>query len=279
MSQWTVESLVAQGGDKIRFIFVSENSPDYGYPTMFWQKPKPTVWSGPYRLTKEDWWSKSNSLNTGLCLVQTEWVAFLDDRSVLMPGWLNSIADAMRGNYAVFGTYEKRKNMQVVQGAIIHPGEVTGIDHRVEHAQRFWGAVPVHACGGEWAFGCNIALPTEWALQVNGFDETCDGISCEDCMFGLMLQNNGFDLRFDSRMKMIEDRTPELMGKTPRREDKGVSPNDKSHALLAMLKTRKEAKHTIHLRTIIADLKDGKPWPAPWGPTHDFFDNQPISEL
>src|SRR6185503_20837727 len=70
--------------------------------------PKPCVWQGEHRRTRENWWAISNSKNSVVCYAIHPWVAFLDDRCVLLPGYLDSIRDAIAGEYAVAGAYEKR---------------------------------------------------------------------------------------------------------------------------------------------------------------------------
>src|SRR5690242_6444100 len=37
-------------------------------------RPKPSVWQGEHRLTKEDWFAASNARNTGLCLANSDWI-------------------------------------------------------------------------------------------------------------------------------------------------------------------------------------------------------------
>lgn len=235
--------------------------------------PKPTVWQGKFRITKDNWWAASNARNTALLLAETEWIAFLDDRCVLMPGWLAAIRRAMHFGYAVCGTYEKRVNMTVKDGVIVHGGTIIGEDTRVGSDN---GVV---RAPGEWFFGCTNALPLDWALAVNGYDETCDGLSMEDVIFGLMLQNNGYPICYDRRMKIVEDRTPEQIGKPMRREDKGVSPKDKSHTMLAMLRDLKRAMHQWDLREIKKSLSEGHEFPIPKEPTNDWYDGQPLSEM
>jgi hypothetical protein len=235
--------------------------------------PKPTIWQGKHRVTKEDWWAASNSRNTGICLCKTEWIAFLDDRSVLLPGWLNSINDAMTHGYAVCGSYEKVHHMIVEEGKVISYEETDGKDSRKGDPK---GAVKAP---GEWWFGCTNALPLEWALTVNGWDETCDGLSMEDCIFGLMLQNNGFPIFYDQRMKILEDRTPGQLGTPMRREDKGKSPDDKSHKMLAMLRGLKRAAHQWDLRKVRDLVLNGNPFPISTEPKVDWYDGQPINEL
>src|SRR5437773_1114186 len=121
--EWFYESLIRQlDGHKITVWVIDSNldcafqwnAGDAGVNFLPYEnnltvqkaRPKPTIWQGLHRLTKEDWWAKSNALNTGICYCKTEWIAFVDDRSILMPGWLDAIQRAIDGNYAVCGTYQ-----------------------------------------------------------------------------------------------------------------------------------------------------------------------------
>lgn len=235
--------------------------------------PKPTIWQGKHRLTKDDWWAMSSATNTAFCLCKTDWVACVDDRLVLMPGWLRCIQDAMQHGYAVCGSYEKVRDLEVVGGIVKAFTPTDGKDSRVGNPNG-----PVKA-PGEWFFGCNFALPIEWALAVNGCDETCDGLSMQDVIFGLMLQNNGYPICYDRRMKIMEDRTPDKLGPTMIRRDKGVSPDDKSHAMLAMLRNLKQAAHQWNLREIRERVLAGEPFPIPDGPKFDWYDSQPIADM
>lgn len=242
-------------------------------------RPKPTVWQGPERLTKANWWAASNSRNTGICLCKTDWIAFQDDRSVLMPGWLDAIRQAMAGGYGVFGSYQKRTGVEVKGGVITHAGIVTGEDSRLAYIKEHRADNAPTPAPGEWAFGCTLALPLEWCLKVNGYDETCDGLSMEDIIFGFQASNNGFQFQFDRRMAIVEDRTVDQLSKPMKREDKGVSPNDKSHALLAMLKDLKQARHNLDLREIRRTMLTGGKWPPATGAAVDWYDGQPLAEM
>lgn len=286
---WFLNSLRNQlkPDDRITVIFVisyiegDEVREEQWHPQILvkFTRPKPTVWQGPERLTKLNWWAASNSRNTGICLCKTDYIAFQDDRSVLLPGWLDAVREAITGNYGVFGTYQKRVGIEVADGVITHSGIVIGEDSRIDYVKVHRGNAAPTPAPGEWAFGCTLALPLEWALAVNGYDETCDGLSMEDVIFGLMLANHGFDLRFDHRMAIVEDRTKDEIGIPMKREDKGVSPNDKSHALLDMLRGLKQARHDLDLRQIRKNMLAGGKWPPPWGPEKDWHDGQLLSEM
>ena len=76
------------------------------------------------------------------------------------------------------GTYERIETRGDVS-IITH-------DHRMDKHPRGH-----RNCGGGWLFGCTMALPLAWALEVNGFEEGCDSLTGEDYIFGLMLDNSG----------------------------------------------------------------------------------------
>lgn len=230
--------------------------------------PKPNIWQGESRITSCDWWAKSNAANTGICLSHSQWVCFLDDRSVLAPTWLQSIREAQDVGYAVCGSYEKRANMRVENGEIIDHGTLLGADTRTS------GLYPFDS----W-YGGSGALPLEWCLAVNGFAELTDSLGSEDSMFGLTLRNSGYRVKYDSRMRIIEDRTPGEIDGALKRADKGVSPNDKSHAIVAMFKHATTSQNPFDIRNMRDRVLLGEPFPPPTGSHVDFFDGQPISEM
>lgn len=286
---WFLESLNTQlrSDDEIKMIVVSPLVPaDSAFPAyqrlqLSFTKPKPTVWQGEHRLTMENWWAASNARNTGICLCKTDWICFCDDRCVLMPGWLEAIRRAMDGNYAVFGSYEKRTGMTVENGVIQHGGIIVGEDSRHQYVTNNRVTTP-YKCPGEWAFGCNLALPLEWALQVNGYEELCDGLGMEDVVFGKHLANSGFDLRFDPGMKIVEDRTPEfcdpVMKKTSKRKfDR--DPDAKDFKALALFMPQKGTLHQWNLRGVRHTVLNGGQWPVPTQPETDWFDGQKLSDM
>jgi len=250
--------------------------------SLSFTKPKPTVWAGPSRLTKEDWWSASNSRNTAICLCKNDWIAFLDDRCVLQPRWLGAIRNAMERGYGVFGSYEKRTGITVKNGVIEHAGIVTGEDGRRAYVKEHRADNAPTQAPGAWAFGCNLALPIEWCLKVNGFDESCDSLSMEDVIFGAMLENNNFPLQYDHRMAVVQDRTPGQTGPAINRSSKEKHPHDetdKGHEALRRFGKQKQSSHHWNIREIRDQVLAGKPFPRATQPTHDWYDNQPLSEF
>ncbi len=246
--------------------------------------PKPCVWSGKHRLTPRNWWSKSSYSNTALCLCRHDFIAFLDDRCVLAPTWLDAVLEARDNQYVVAGTYSKRSGMMVRDGVITNEGTVTGSDSRMEGESDPNRRRPIP---GDRLFGCTYALPIEFMLNVNGISELTDSVSMEDVIFGLMVQNNGYKIYHDGRMKMIEDRTPEEQDARNRAHDmkrssKEKHPHDKSDKCHTLLRTEAILQRSTHqwdLRKIRESVLAGNPFPIPATPTHDPFDNQPLKEM
>lgn len=287
---WFLDSLAAQisADDELEVCVVSNFALTYrNWSRDSWPKdlrivmPKPNVWNGPHRLTKDEWWGVSSARNTFICLAKHPFIAMLDDRCVLLPGWLDAIRRAIEGNYAVFGAYEKRTGMRVENGVIVHGGIITGEDTREAHTKANNIPTPFK-CPGEWAFGCNLALPLEWALRVNGYEELMDGLSAEDVVFGKHLENRKLDLRYDPSMKIIEDRTPEELGTPMKRTSKERWPHDtedKGHKALAMFCKEKQTLHQWNLRGLRHTVLNGGEFPIPTGPTRDWFDQMELKDM
>lgn len=126
-------------------------------------------------------------------------------------------------------------------------------------------------------------MPLEWALQINGFEEHCDGLGSEDYIMGMMLANNGYPVKFDPRIKIIEDRTPEEAGPVMKRSSKERFPNDpidKGHRAIFCFGDQKRASHQWNLREIRERVLKGEPFPHHGGqPDRDWYDGQPLAEM
>ena len=282
--QWFLDSLKREvEGIYVKLIVVDHYRnqrplPLEGLPfETVWIEPMPNHFSGPHRLTKEDWFSAGASRNSGLCYASDGHIVYVDDLSVLMPGWGNAVRDMMKGKYIVCGAYHKVNKLVVENGKVISY-EKGALDHRHSHGS---DSGPV-SCSGGWLFGCSCGGPVDVFLNVEGWPSSlCDGMGYEDTALGVVLANNGADIRYDRRMMTLEDDGLHGVGKVMIRRDKGVSPNDRSHALND--KTRRLSKFDNYfeggIRKLRLDTLSGKPFPPSRMPTVDWFDQQNIADF
>lgn len=287
---WAIDSLAHQvrADDEVCLIVVdalASHDPkrtlrdlDFiGHPAIsdvIYTAPKPNVWQGAQRITRQDWWATSNARNTALALVPShvDYVAFLDDRCRVGDHWLDAIRKGYTRRQSVLaGTYTKE------EGGGGQPLRKS-VDHRI-------GVHPGGKvnCGGGWLYGCTFALPLQWALDVNGFEEGCDGLTGEDYIFGLMLGNRGHRIDFDIELAVAQDRTRgnESCKGSYRCSDKGISPNDKSHAALARFGKRTRTEFTPNLVELRRHLQSGGSFPDVDQATdhRDWFDGQLIRDM
>lgn len=276
--KWFMDSLAKQGGvDKSqRVIVVDLHRDKRNFEGEFIKHvfPKPTVWQGSQRLTDKDWWAMSNSRNTAICLCETDYIVFLDDRCVLGERWVQGVRDAAENDYAVCGTYEKWHGMKVVDGRIVEPGRLDGKDSRqqtrgVENCyHQFWGGT--------------MGMPLEWALKVNGFEELIDGLGAEDYMMGMHLCNAALLTKYDPRIKVIQDRTPGECFPVMLKTSKERFPNDKEdkgHKAIERFGSQTHASHHWNLREIRSRVLAGEDFPGTATcPRLDWFDGKPIAE-
>ena len=269
---WFFDSLRNQVSDEQpKVIVVDLYCDSREIPEATHVPPKPNVWQGEHRLTKEDWWAKSNAMNTAIILCETNFIAFVDDRCVLGPSWLIAVKRAMTNSYAVCGDYEKRANMKVENGVIIEPGELLG-------AGRGEGFMRTK----DW-WGGSYALPLDWCLEVNGWPEDmCDGLGSEDSQFGMTLLNSGFPMWYDSELKIIEDRTPGQIEGGLKRADKNshLGQKAKSWDIVRCFRDKKTSQNSYDIR----NLKDRvlinhEPFPLPSASDRDWYDGQLLSEM
>jgi len=205
-------------------------------------RPKPTAWQGPHRITAHDFFANANARNTAIVLCSTDYICFVDDRCKIDRGWLDQVRRNERKRESVIcGPYDKHEDWGI------------SIDH-----------------------GGNHALPLKWALEVNGFEEGCDPVGLEDCVFGHMLANAGRRIDFVTEMSIQQDRRGFVHPLDFPRQDKGQSPNDKSHAIRARFFGRKRTAFTPDLRVLRGQHARGQPFPVPSGNLRDWYDGSPI---
>lgn len=295
--QWFFDSLHQDLGacynDIQRVIVVDFHADDPGRKNEFNQlfrgpksilvhvTPKPNVWQGKYRLTTQNYFAASNARNTALCLAPDGWIAYVDDLSVLVPGWVNRVRAAMEGGYIVFGTFQKVLGLMVDNGIIkgFRP-HGAGYDSRLDHVSK--GKKLVSAAGS-WLFGCSLAAPVESFLEINGWDEDCDSLSSEDSICGIMLAHHNNRFMLDLDMKTYESEEDHFIDASFKRTDKGRSPNDKSHAILNMtMKGRWIAPNYFGeggIRSVRDKVLRGDPFPITQCPTQDWYDGQYLCDM
>lgn len=226
--------------------------------------PKPTPWQGKQRITSCDWWAKSSAMNTALVLCDTDYVTFLDDCCRLGPQWLETVRRGERERKSVLaGTYDK-----------IERGVVTS-DHR-----RALEPKGKSNCGGGWLYGCTFALPLEWALEANGAEEGCDGMGDEDCILGLMIENNGHQIDFVPSMAVTQERDEVSVPGIPSIPLRRMSPGNKHDAALSRFRVRKRTEFTPDLHALRARRAAGDlAWPKPDPDTRDWYDGRLVRDM
>lgn len=255
-------------------------------------EPKPNVWSGRYRLTKEDWFSAANSRNTAICLCRSSHIAFVDDLSVLtsirpfpryevgvIRNWWEAAYAAVDGNYIGLGAYKKVKNLIVENGVPVSFEETeSGMDDRLRRVNK-----DVSECQGGWAYGCSMVAPLEDLLEVGGFPEFTDGLSGEDYCLGIALSNCGKHLKFDRRMLTLESEELHFVEPPMKRMDKGEigTDRDKSHAALRIAQGSMYYPNYYEggIRAMRDHVLAGNSFPIVQIPTHDWFDGQALAEM
>lgn len=256
------------------------------YERVDWVEPKPNVWNGKHRLTKTNYFAAASARNTAIACARHDYIVFVDDLSVLMPGWLDRVLVAQREGYVVCGSYKKVKNLLVKDGLAVSWDDFPpGVDSRW-HQGSDTEVVPA---GGSWLFGCSFGAPMEALLQINGLDELADtmGMGGEDYLCGIMLEKNGWKLKYDRRMFTLESEDHHHIEPPFKRVIKHKAPNSKfaevdaSHAILNMVKNggRHVAPNFFNLRELRQRVLAGEPFPVSQIPEHDYFDGQAVREM
>jgi hypothetical protein len=259
----------ARSGDKIELIVVDALGrpvdaigyrPIKAIMKLVQTAPKPTIWQGPYRITAHDFFANANARNTAIVLCSTDYICFVDDRCRLDPKWLDEVRCGEKKRDAVIcGPCDKYEDR----------GHV--VDHRRQEAPK-----GRKGCSGGWCYGGNCALPLKWVLDVNGFEEGCDPVGLEDCAFGHMLENAGHRIDFVGELSIQQDRRGFVHPLGFPRQDKGPSPNDKSHAIQTRFYSRTRTEFTPDLRQLREQHTRGEAFPFPSSDYLDWYDGSPV---
>ena len=119
-------------------------------------------------------------------------------------------------------------------------------------------------------------MPLEFCLRVNGWpEEITDGLGFEDVAFGILLRNNHLPMYYDSRMKIIEDRTPtEIGGALKRGGKKGPNTpwDDKDYKILDIMNASTTSGNSFDIKELRERTLKGEPFPPPTASHKDWFD-------
>lgn len=247
-----------------------------------WLCPKPSVWQGPFRKTAVDFFSASNARNTAIALCETTWIAFLDDCSVLLDGWLERAIQATSRQGITCGAFKKVRKLEVAAGM---PTKFSPYDGGEDWRLRRKFNTTTMQCPPEWFFGCSFVAPLAWLVRANGYPEyLCDGMGYEDTLMGRMLSSYGARFYFDTSMVTWECEDCHHDQGKMLRIDPGKSPKDKSHmaqeTCLAVRPFRQDFGDGIttieRLRKL---MKYSDQWPIPQQPTKEWFSQMPLEEF
>lgn len=164
--------------------------------------PKDNPWQGPARLTSKDYFVAGNARNTGAAYAIHGYLAFVDDTSVLLPTWLETVMRAARERRIVAGAYKKATQLEVgADGGVVSATTPAGcVDSR-------WGMGRdgefVEISGGQ-LFGCSFGCPLDDYLEADGQDDYVEAAGGEDYIFGLRLENMGRKMYYARSMLTYE---------------------------------------------------------------------------
>jgi hypothetical protein len=234
--------------------------------------PKPSIVQGPHRLTPMDCFDASNARNTALCYAPDGYIAYVDDLSVMLPGWLDAVLEAQSVHYVACGAYRKVKDL------VVSDGEIQSFTHHTPgEDHRLWHKAHHNPCPSNWLYGCSAAIPVEALELINGWPEDfCQSLSYEDSVTGQALAANGYIMRYDPRMMTYESEEHHHVGTPFFRWDPGVSPNDKSHALLDKCRGLKRFPNHFgggfqSIHELRKHVLSGGEFPVRTEPTHEWF--------
>lgn len=175
---------------------------DGHFPHVVHVPPKPCAYQGPFRQTKKDYFCAANTRNTAFIVAKHDYIVFVDDLSVLMPGWLDQVKHAAQDGYVAAGMYRKAFDLHVPpEGQPASYRAIASTDSRWDRGSD-GGAVRWHGSG---LFGCSFGVPLEAALEVDGNDAACNGGGAEDTDFGIRLERAGWAVYLNRNMLTLED--------------------------------------------------------------------------
>jgi hypothetical protein len=305
--EWFADSLARQiGDDHAELVLVDGvHSPERttqfeamarGRFSLRHVPAKPTPYAGPHRRTSRNFFSAASARNTGIIHTTAPYLAFVDDLSIVMPGWWDEVRSAAKAGSVVAGAYQKHREVVVEDGVLVSSvSDPHGRDSR-------WGQgndTSTVAIGGAQLFGCSFGAPRDLLLEVNGFDELCDSIGGEDWHFGVRVDWTGAPILYSRRMLTIESEEHHHLGTAACRLDKSAPPGaylrrlrefgvserqfegqwDSSHMILDILFGTRSVQTQGNYYLLSALAPDQLDQTTRRFPRSHWFDGQSLSEL
>ncbi len=288
---WFLDSIFHQDTSRIREILVIDahckqrEEMVLNHPTSYRIQrhlPKPTVWQGEHRLTSVDFFDQASCRNTAICLAKGTHICFVDDLALAAPTFMQAIYKSMDEGWISCGAFRKVNKLQVHDGKLMSfENDPTGCDPRWKQ----WKYDDTKSCPSEWSFGCSIAGPLEAFLSTNGYPEDLTaGMGYEDSVFGQTVARNGYELRYNRKQLTYESQEDHHNQPVMLRFDPGISPNDKSHAMLEKCKGVKRFENDFgdgitDIRVLREHIQSGGSFPIRTAPTHEWFSGWPLKDF
>ena len=243
--------------------------------------PAPNVWQGPHRLTRENWYAKSNALNTAVMHARGQHLLFFDDLSVLRPGFMGVARGAMHHARRITAfAHDKYDRMMVEGGRIVsaRPRQPRPFDDRVGASQ----GRPIRAPTGGWTYGQGLLVPLEAILSLNGWPQDCDGMRSQDSAFGIVAANAGFEIFFDPRAVVVESADRHDDGSVVMRGGSNAVHRGRKRKETFLGRCRSMRRFDNYygprgLGGARADVLAGRRVPRILSPTTDWFSGTPLS--
>jgi hypothetical protein len=168
--------------------------------------PKPSHCQGKFKVSRNDYFAASNARNTAFIHCTTDYIVCIDDLTVVKEGWLDVVLWGLQNSFVILGSYAKVKQLECdMTGTYKYNQEslTAGLDSRFKNPV-IQSNAPTKVAGS-WLFGCSFGMPLKLALEVDGFDEACDGQGAEDYDFGIRIGRITTEIYYSRQMFTYED--------------------------------------------------------------------------
>lgn len=173
-----VDGLYDGRKDQVKKLIMDMN---VDFPVLY-LPDKPTRWRGGRP-------ALCNGRNTGLMFARGDYIVFHDDNCRLCQDWLEKHVKWLNQGYLVAGNWLAYQDTDSDGKGIVG---VFGWEHRSKMVKE------PKIVGGGWLYGGNFSFPLKTAIDINGFDEICDGeMGQDDVDMGIRAERKGYKIMYD----------------------------------------------------------------------------------